>query len=570
MINKMTIFTNRFILFGLFLIILGLILPANYLGSLRATDLELSNSLVIGGQLFKAGLVILGLWIIILKRLTGFLDVRAQEPSENPLDRNTIIALSLLMIVTVIIRLYALNSGLWLDEILTYVGYATKPFIEIVTTFDSENQHFLYSLLAHTSFLVFGESSWALRLPAALFGIGSILALFFFGLEITNKQEAFFAAALLSLSYHHIWFSQNARGYSGLLFWTILSSLYLLRGFRKNRAIDWLYYGISASLGTYTHLTMGFVILGQAVAVGLAALFENKEIRSRKIIGVLIGFTTAAILSYVLYSFVLPQMSSTIGSGEKSVVTEWKNPLWTVMELLRGLSIGFTSWFMAAMVLVVAGSGLLSYLKRNPIFIGISIIPPIAGAAITILVGHHLWPRFFFFAFGFGALIVIRGIIVVGEWIGGLGFIPIKLGPKIGQLGCVGLILLSSISFPFAYGPKQDYLGALEYIQQNRAENDAVVTVSLAAFPYSNLYQTDWQPVTSIEELSAIENQADLVWLVYTFPPVLESISPDLMKTIENNFSVVKVFKGSVAGGDIVVCKSLQTSLLKQPLDAGW
>ena len=372
--------------------------------------------MVFGGQLFKVGLVILGLWMVLLKRLTGYLNTRRTgEHLGHVWISNTTIALSLLMIVTIIIRFYALNSGLWLDEILTYVGYATKPYIDILITFDSENQHFLYSLLAHTSFLLFGESAWALRLPAVLFGIGSILALFFFGLEIASKQEAFFAAALLSLSYHHIWFSQNARGYSGLLFWTILSSLYLLRGFRENQARDWLYYGITASLGTYTHLTMGFVILGQGVAVGLAALFQNREIKFRKIIGILVGFGTTAILSYLLYSLVLPQMASTIGGAEKSVVTAWKNPIWTVLELLRGLSFGFTGWFMGAIVLIVAGSGLLSYLKRNPIFVGITIIPPIVGAAITILVGHHLWPRFFFFAFGFGALIVIRGIFVSGQ-----------------------------------------------------------------------------------------------------------------------------------------------------------
>ena len=308
------------------------------------------------------------------------------------------------MMVTIITRLYALNSGLWLDEILTYVGYATKPFGEIITTFDSENQHFLYSLLAHTSFLIFGESAWALRLPAALFGIGSIPALFFFGLEVANKREAFLSAALLSLSYHHIWFSQNARGYSGLLFWTIVSSMYLLRGLRTNQARDWILYGITATLGTYTHLTMGFVIMGQGVTVALKTLFEIKHFQFRKISGMLIGFGTIAVLSFLLYSIVLPQMFSTIGGGEQSVVTAWKNPIWTVMEILRGLEIGFASGFMVFVILLVAGTGLASYLKHQPVFVGIAIIPPIAGAAITILIGHHLWPRFFFFAFRFWSL----------------------------------------------------------------------------------------------------------------------------------------------------------------------
>ena len=80
----------------------------------------------------------------------------------------------IILVVATGLRLYQLNAGLWLDEILTYVNYASMPYGQIITTFDSENQHFVYSLLAHTAFLWFGESAWAVRLPAVLFGVGSI------------------------------------------------------------------------------------------------------------------------------------------------------------------------------------------------------------------------------------------------------------------------------------------------------------------------------------------------------------------------------------------------------------
>ena len=137
---------------------------------------------------------------------------------------------------------------------------------------------------------------------------------------------------------------------------------------------------------------------------------------------------------------------------------------------------------------------------------------------------------------------------------------PQSIGSKIALLGCIALILLSSFSIPFAYGPKQDYLGALDFVQENRAANDVVVTVSVAAYPYTKLYLTDWHTVTSVNDLDALENSSNPIWLVYTFPPVLELVYPDLMKSIQNDFTIVKVFPGTVEGGDIIVCKSIRVN----------
>ena len=154
----------------------------------------------------------------------------------------------------------------------------------------------------------------------------------------------------------------------------------------------------------------------------------------------------------------------------------------------------------------------------------------------------------------------------------GLGifnFVPQSIGSKIALLGCIALILLSSLSIPFAYGPKQDYLGALNFVQENRAANDVVVTVSVAAYPYTKLYLTDWHTVTSVDELDELENSYNSIWLVYTFPPVLESVYPDLMKSITSDFSIVKVFPGTVEGGDIIVCKSTRVNSYDHSLTTG-
>ena len=42
--------------------------------------------------------------------------------------------------------------------------------------------------------------------------------MYLFGTEAANRKEGLLGAALLTFSYQHVWFSQNARGYTALLF----------------------------------------------------------------------------------------------------------------------------------------------------------------------------------------------------------------------------------------------------------------------------------------------------------------------------------------------------------------
>src|SRR3989304_4647093 len=141
-----------------------------------------------------------------------------------------------LLIVAALLRLYDLNDGLWHDEIITAVKYVRLPFAKILTTYDSENEHFLYTILARGFVLLFEENAWALRFPAVLFGIASIGTTYLLGRQVSNVLEALLASALLTFSYYHIWFSQNARGYTGLLFFANLSSWLLIRALVENRS----------------------------------------------------------------------------------------------------------------------------------------------------------------------------------------------------------------------------------------------------------------------------------------------------------------------------------------------
>ena len=75
------------------------------------------------------------------------------------------------------------------------------------------------------------------------------------------------AAALLTVSYHHVWFSQNARGYSGLAFFAITATYLLVRGLRTGHLGFFVAYAAALGIGAYMHLTMVFLAAGQAAVV---------------------------------------------------------------------------------------------------------------------------------------------------------------------------------------------------------------------------------------------------------------------------------------------------------------
>src|SRR5262249_45426613 len=153
-----------------------------------------------------------------------------------------------------------LGSGLWFDEIVTLVKYVRSPVGDLLTTCTDFNNQMLFTLLAKVSTGLLGESPRALRLPAVIFGVACIPALYWFAARIVDRREAILAAALLAVAYHHVWFSQNARGYTGLMFWNLLGSALFLDGVRKKSARAWILYGIFGAAAIWTNLTAGFTI----------------------------------------------------------------------------------------------------------------------------------------------------------------------------------------------------------------------------------------------------------------------------------------------------------------------
>ena len=68
---------------------------------------------------------------------------------------------------------------------------------------------------------------------------------------MTSRLEAAGAALILTVSYHHIWFSQNARGYTAVLFFVVLSTYALLRWLGSGGRVYAVLFVASTALGAW-------------------------------------------------------------------------------------------------------------------------------------------------------------------------------------------------------------------------------------------------------------------------------------------------------------------------------
>src|SRR5499426_2866305 len=130
--------------------------------------------------------------------------------------------LALIFGVGASLRLYGLEfQSLWQDEGFQYYIATQNSMGKLFQ--QSLSFHPPLSFIVNHLFLLLGDSDFLLRLLSTLCGIASLPILYVLGRELTSKKAAVFAVFVLAFSPFHIWYSQEARMYSQLLFLSLLS-----------------------------------------------------------------------------------------------------------------------------------------------------------------------------------------------------------------------------------------------------------------------------------------------------------------------------------------------------------
>ena len=478
--------------------------------------------------------------------------------------------LGAILAIAVALRLFKLDAGLWYDEIDTLVHYTRLPTVELLTTYPSLNHHVLFTLEAKAAIALFGESAWALRLPAFVFGVASIWGLWLVAKQVVSPWETRLSALLLAVSYHHVWFSQNARGYTGLLFFGLIATYFLIRGARGASWKVWTAYGIASALAIYTHLTAVLFVASHfivylVVVVHRRFAAERGGGRKPGLILPLYGFALAGLLALVLYAPLIPQM---IGTFTQIVappppeiaasIAEWKSPLWMVGEIAR--SLGPVLSLALPMVLLVVAVGMVSLRKTAPILPAIFLVHVALTLTVLLVGSMRVWPRYFFIDIAFICIFLVHGTFVLSRVTADFVSRRFNRGVSAQALAIAGAALgicASLVLLPRNYlYPKQDFLGARDYVEMNRGTASEVATLGLATMPFADYYAPQWKQVDSVEEIQNLRQSHGQVWLVYAFPGVTERRYKEIVDYLSVKFERVKRFHGTLGGGDVIVFRS--------------
>jgi tetratricopeptide (TPR) repeat protein len=273
------------------------------------------------------------------------------------------LALASILVLALVLRFNHLGSRpLYGDETFHTVDAAAKslPFI-LTTNFGS----ILDTLLIHF-LLPLGKIETMARLPSALFGLLSVWIVFLIGKRLWGKKEGLIAAFLTAVSTPIIFFSQEARGYTGLLFFSLVSLYFFERSLNENKARLWIFYALFTAIGLYAHFFL-LVILPVHAAVVVLAWFgqrigKNKpspwSVSNRTLLNFAASAAGILILTFLLY---LPTRKTGTLNAYSFVTT-------SVSSLLRG------EW----------NFDLLSFF----------------GATMKRLLAYGAWPPYFFIQLG--------------------------------------------------------------------------------------------------------------------------------------------------------------------------
>lgn len=218
------------------------------------------------------------------------------------------------------LRMINLNQSLWLDEAAQAV-MSSKSVGEIWFARQSDFHPPLFYIMAHYWIQISRFEVW-LRLLPVIFGLISILAIYFAAYRITDKKwVGVVAAFLLAINPFHIYYSQEFRTYSLMM----LLSIFSMWSFYKKH---WSWH-IFNTLGLYSHYSYVFIVLAQFVYV---LLFDRSYLKK---------FFFYSLLSTLYFLPWFPQFLDQLHSGvnSDSYLPGWRQVL--TLPTLKAIPIIF-------------------------------------------------------------------------------------------------------------------------------------------------------------------------------------------------------------------------------------
>jgi len=262
--------------------------------------------------------------------------------------------MTFIICIAAFLRLFQLGTeSLWLDEAESIRESAMT--IQGITS--HSNQPPLYFLLLRGWISLFGTSEFALRSLSAIFGILAVPVIFYIGKLLFNERVGLISSFLLSFAFFPIYYSQETRAYSLLLFLSLLSYLFFVIVIKKDDNRFYPAYLAASILLVYTHFYGIFIIGSQLL---FYAVFFRKYTGQRW--KLLSTFAFLILTLIPLYLLLKNNIQNIANDGF------WisKPGFTTILNTLTGyFAAGSTKYFASTLVVILAILGTFSIIKSQ-------------------------------------------------------------------------------------------------------------------------------------------------------------------------------------------------------------
>jgi uncharacterized membrane protein len=129
-----------------------------------------------------------------------------------------------------------------------------------------------------------------------------------------------------------VWFSQNARGYTMMGCFALLSTWCLIRYSESRRSKYLMWFVLASIAGVYTHLTMAFVVVGQSAAILAGRVLGWRAVQDFDPKAIVWSAVAAGLGSAVLYAPFIPGLIEHLQSAEPEEAAKVATGGWAIAE----------------------------------------------------------------------------------------------------------------------------------------------------------------------------------------------------------------------------------------------
>ncbi|TEU15322.1 MAG: hypothetical protein E3J21_13510 [Anaerolineales bacterium] len=453
-------------------------------------------------------------------------------------ERSRRVLILSLIILAFALRLHQLDAkSIWFDESHS-LNRASLDLLSIASgkqiwgdrvVQDTTHVPFYFFLL-HFFIKLAGDSDFTLRFLSVIFGVLTVPLIHFMGKKLCHARVGLWAALLATFSPFYLWYSQEARMYTLLVFLGLLSVFCLLRAIDEDKVGWYATYALTATAMLYTSLFS----FGLFAFEGLVGLLAAWRLRRWSILAVFV------IISLAFLPGLWPHL---VWLGPQRQLEEYNYWPGILLDVLNshnfGLSLDPTRLTLLNLaLLVIFIIGLLSLTQDKPfdsstglrtgtaqdkpqrrwdsslLLLGYISLPIISLYLVSLLQPIYRGSRY---------LMIISPAYYLGL---AAGLVAIKRRTKLIFLLCLSLILGGMLLSDYNYfsSPdyhKEDYRSVARHVEEHSQVGDVIVGASFDSWAFSHYYRGHlpmvWIPRPGkdmLRDVQEVARQYDRIWLI--------------------------------------------------------